>query len=247
MVKETREKLDISSLSFIRFIIVFFITGFIVKIIVEIIHELFGHGLMVFLAGGKIDSITISPLWPLEFSSISWHLPEDVTPMILAFVNAGGIIACVISCIISLILLYFIQSEQRILFIIFFIWLAFWSLLNSSGYLIIGSLSPFGDVLRLIQLGFLNQFYSLLLGLGLFSSGFILLSLKLNQFFSQHFRTNSEYFVIMFWGLVPFLTFLTIWGYNFPLYFIFPSFLPMGAILFYFLISIEKTKDVRRV
>lgn len=242
MENKTGEDSAFISLSLTRFILVFIFMSFIVKILVEIIHEIFGHGLVVLLAGGKINSFTISWLWPLELSSISWHLPSDITPLIRGCVIAGGIFACIITYFSSLAVLHFIQFEKRIFLTIFLIWLTFWSLLNSTGYLIIGGLSPFGDISQLIQLGFLTQLSSLLLGLGLFGIGFVLLSINLDQFFSIHYSANKEYFVVIFWGLVPFLTFLTILGYNFPLYVIFPSFIPMGATLIYYFTS----KDVIR-
>ncbi len=240
MANKTSEEFVFTPLSVTRFILIFIFMGFIVKMIVEIIHEILGHGLIVLLAGGKINSFTISWLWPLEFSSISWHLPSDVPPLLRSYVIAGGIIVCIIVCFFSLVLLHFILSEKRILLSIFLIWLTFWSLINGTGYLIIGGLNPFGDISQLIQLGILTQLSSLLLGLGLFGIGFVLLSIYVNQFFSKHFSAYREYIVITFWGLIPFLTFLTVLGHNFPLYSIFPSFIPMGAILIYYLIS----KDV---
>jgi ubiquinone/menaquinone biosynthesis C-methylase UbiE len=105
--------------------------------------------------------------------------------------------------------------------------------MNSAGYLVIGGLSPFGDIYRLINLGVLTRSASLAIGLGLFCCGFVVISLKIKQILNTRFYQNVENSVIAFWSLVPLLTLLAILGNNFQVIFILPSFLPM--ILSFFL------------
>ncbi len=208
------------------FLLSFFVLGFILKVLSEFIHEVLGHGLFVLLANGRIRGIKISLLWPLELSHISTSLPDGITPLEIALIEAGGIIACSITFFISLLTLIRIKPD-RWLYSTCLVWLAFWCLMNSAGYLVIGGLSPFGDIYRLINLGVLTRSISFIIGLGLFCCGFVIISIKLKQILYKWYGNSAENSVIAFWSLVPLLTFLAIIGNDFQVMFVLPSFLPM--------------------
>jgi uncharacterized membrane protein len=85
-------------------------------------------------------------------------------------------------------------------------WFAFWTLVNATGYLIIGGFTPFGDVLELIRLGVLTGELSLAAGMTAFVLGFVILSLVLGRILSEVFTVRkARYGVAVFWLLIPVL------------------------------------------
>lgn len=200
--------------------------GFISKIITEIIHEVLGHGFFVLLFNGRVTSVEISLFWPLEFSTISFNLPEDITNLELAIIEAGGIISCGFLFFVFLLLLIRIQPERWVSSTLT-LWLAFWCLMNSAGYLVIGGLNPFGDVYRLLNMGILTRSISISLGTILFLCGFIVISVELKQLVNRWIGYGIYNSLIVFWSIVPLLTLLTIIGHDFQLVLILPSMLPI--------------------
>jgi hypothetical protein len=188
-----------------EFFLTFLAAGFLMKIIAEIVHEIFGHGLFVLLFGGEIVNVYISFLWPYELSYINWYLPNTVTHLQLAWIYAGGIVVCLfMSFLVQTFLLLKKKSDWHIALTLF--WLAFWTLANSTGYLIIGGLTPFGDVYELIKLEVLTSTISLVTGLMAFIIGFIALSWILRKILRKKFSPHmASLGVVLFWFIIPVL------------------------------------------
>lgn len=85
-------------------------------------------------------------------------------------------------------------------------WLAFWTFVNSTGYLIIGGLTPFGDVHELIMLGVLTSLFSLVIGIIIFVIGFVTLSWSLRKILIKMFSPRrASLGVVLFWFIIPML------------------------------------------
>lgn len=190
----------------------FVVIGFLMKIAAEFIHEILGHGLFVLLFGGNIEAVHISILWPYELSYINWSfLISGITSEQLAWVYAGGILVCACISFLSQALLL---MKRRIswYFSLALFWLAFWTLTNAAGYLIIGGLRPFGDVYDLIRLGVLTSSSSLAIGLVAFVLGFIALSWILRKVLIEFFTAKKASLgVILFWLIIPALV-IVMWA-----------------------------------
>jgi len=188
------------------FLTVFIVAGFIIKIISEAVHELLGHGLFVLLFGGKITGLYISILWPYELSRISWSLPSGITSTQIALIYAGGIIVFLSASLLPQAFLL-VKKKIRRYFALTLFWFAFWTFMNSTGYLLIGGLAPFGDVYELTNLGVLTTLLSLAIGLIIFVIGFVALSWILRRIFVEVFSIKKASLgVIIFWFIIPILS-----------------------------------------
>jgi hypothetical protein len=182
------------------FLAVFVVVGFVMKMVAEFVHEVCGHGLFVLLFGGEITGVHISVLWPYEFSYISWNLTAQ-----MAWVYAGGILMCL--CVSFLTQAFLIVKKKMPWYLaLTLFWLAFWTLINSTGYLIIGGLTSFGDVKELIALGVLTSLLSLVIGFIIFVVGFIALSWILRKILIELFTPKrASLGVSLFWLIIPVL------------------------------------------
>jgi len=187
------------------FLIAFVVAGFVMKLIAEVVHEIFGHGLFILLFGGAIKTVYISILWPYDFSYISWYLPSMVSSAQMAWIYGGGILTCLCS---SLLTQAFLIAKKKMAWhsALTLFWLAFWTLINSTGYLIIGGLAPFGDIYELIELGVLTSLLSLVAGLIIFFMGFVVLYWILRKILIAVFPPKKASLgVIFFWFIIPVL------------------------------------------
>jgi len=186
------------------FLVCFAVVGFATKIVAEFVHEVCGHGLFVLLFGGSIINVYISIWWPYEFSYIEW-VGNNLTSSELVWIFAGGILSCLtLSFLIQFFLL--IKKEIRCYFAVPLFWLAFWTLVNSAGYLIIGGLAPFGDIYELLNRGILTRSLSLVFGLMIFALGFVALSWILRRMLVEFFTgKNASFGVFVFWFIIPLL------------------------------------------
>ena len=178
----------------------FVVVGFVVKIVAEFVHEVCGHGLFVLLFGGEITGVHISVLWPYEFSYINWNLTAQT-----AWVYAGGILVCLCVSFLTQVFLIVKKKTPWYLALTLF-WLAFWTLINSTGYLIIGGLTSFGDVKELIALGVLTSLLSLIIGFIIFVMGFVGSSWILRKILIELFTPKrASLGVSLFWLIIPVL------------------------------------------
>ena len=217
------------------------------KIVAEFVHEICGHASFVLLFGGEVTGIHISLLWPYELSSISWSLPSTITPTQRAWIYGGGIF---VSLFLSFLIQAFLLVKKRITryYAITLFWLAFWTFISSTGYLIIGGLAPFGDVYHLVELGVLTSFSSLILGLIVFIVGFVALSWGLREILVEVFSfKNANFGVPFFWLILPVLgiAMLASPERNFQVAYLPLTFIPtlLSFIIEYFLILPKQKAD----
>ncbi len=195
------------------FLAIAFSIAFVTKVIGEIVHEIAGHGLFIVLFGGQITSVHISLLWPYELSYIGWS--GSFMRWQHIWIAGGGIlVSIIVSSILQTLLLFNVIKDWRSSTLL--LWLAFWTFLNPTGYLIIGGVKPFGDVASLIAAGVLTQERSLLVGLILFVAAFLSLSKIL---ITQLSITNVVESVnglrlslTLFWAIIPVITMVACLG-----------------------------------
>ena len=187
------------------FLALFIILGFVTKIVSEFVHEVCGHGFFVLLFGGEIISVYISFFWPYELSYINWSPLNTFTSTQRALIYGGGILACLCVSFLAQALLL-VKKKISWYFVLTLFWLAFWTFINSTGYLIIGGLTPFGDIKRLIGLGVLTSPISLVIGFIIFVTGFVGLSWILRGIFVEEFSPKKASLgVPFFWLIIPIL------------------------------------------
>jgi hypothetical protein len=187
------------------FLAVFVVAGFVMKMAAEFVHEICGHGIFVLLFGGTINSVYISVSWPYEYSYIDWSLPNNINSAQMALIYAGGILVCLFVSFLTQAFLFVKKKTPWYLALTLF-WLAFWTFTNSTGYLIIGGLTPFRDAKELIALGVLTGPLSLLIGLAFFAIGFVALSWILRKILNELFASKrASLGVSLFWLIIPVL------------------------------------------
>ena len=216
----------------VKFLAVFLFLAFAMKVIGEFVHEVMGHGFFVLLFGGEIVRVHISLLWPYEFSSIGWN--GNFQTWQLPWIDGGGILVClIVSCVLQTLLFLRIVNDWRFSSPLF--WLSFWTFLNPTGYLILGGISPFGDVAALIAEGVLTQRSSLVIGLIIFLVAFFSLSkifmdLLLSVDIIRDVR-DLRISLSLFWLLIPLTTAITLIGREQPLFYLPVSFIPVMLAL----------------
>jgi len=207
------------------FFLLFVAFGLLTKVFSELFHEL-GHGVFVLLYGGRIVQIYVSLPWPYEQSYIRWVLPPSLSSEALALIYAGGII---VNLLLSFSIQFFLlkrKSHWKLSSML--VWLSFWCYVNSTGYLLLGGFSPFGDVRALINLGVLTASFSLVLGTVLFLLGFVLLSKVLLGIFKVFFtREAAKFAVNVFWIQIPILFALATFRVGVSLQLLAVSFIPV--------------------
>ena len=125
---------------------------------------------------------------------------------------------CLLVTLVLQTLLYFRKiSDRRLSFVLF--WLAFWTFLNPTGYLIMGGMRPFGDIWQLIYAGVLTQASSLGLGLLLFLIAFYSFSKIFKNLIIQAGIIENvgelDFFLSLFWLAIPLTTVLALMGLPF--------------------------------
>jgi hypothetical protein len=228
------------------FFAVFAVLAFVMKIIAEFVHEVLGHGSFVLLFGGEITDVHISVLWPYVLSDIHWTLPIAVTATQLAWIYAGGILACLSVSFTTQILLLLKKKLQWVINIALF-WIAFWTFVNSAGYLIIGGLAPFGDIHELIALGVLTKLLSFILGLTVFGISFVALSWVLRKSLLEIFPAKKPSLsVAVFWFILPALVLAMLANpeHSLQVAYVLLAFIPVVlsfAIEYFWVLSKQKT------
>ena len=234
-----------------KFLMVFLPLGFVAKILGEVVHEVMGHGLFVVAFGGRITNINISLLWPYKLSGIGFSHPAGgFQPWQEVLVDGGGIIIClVVSFIIQLILLLSFSKGGNWVVSSMLFWLAFWTFLNPAGYLVVGGIEPFGDVANLISAGVITQQLAFILGLILFLANLLSLSIILRNVLKKAgVNEDAKWSIVLFWFIVPLLTFLSVAGLGQPLLIASSGFIPVltacaGLLLYDVFLSPRKNRE----
>jgi hypothetical protein len=205
-------------------------TGFLAKVASEAVHEALGHGVPVIHFGGEVTEIQISLLWPYELSHVRWAGAFEAWQM--PWIHGGGMLAC-ISTFTLLQALARAGDHGRLPSYALF-WLSFWTLLNPAGYLVVGGIRPFGDVLALIGCGVLTSSSALVLGVALFLVGFFLISTNLRRIISGEAPVNDRVawlYIGVFWLLLPLLAAIALLGMGMPLSYALLGFAPAALAL----------------
>lgn len=150
---------------------------------------------------------------------------------------SGGILVCLCTSFIVQVMLFW-KKKIAWYWAVALFWLAFWTLISSSGYLVIGGVAHFGDVKELLELGILSRHYSLFIGLLLFSIGFITLSWVLRKTFMEVYSLKKASFsVSLFWLIIPSLVAIMILSPELSLGW---SHFPLSFILAFLSIALER-------
>jgi hypothetical protein len=195
--------------------------AFFTKIIGEFIHEVMGHGFFVLFFGGKIVHIHLSILWPYELSYIGWS--GNFMHWQQAWIAGGGILVClIVSGVLQALLLFKMIKDWRLSTML--LWLAFWTFINPTGYLIIGGVMPFGDIVSLIEFGVITQLSSLLVGLIIFFVSFLSLSkILIIQLTINNLVKNIKELrlsLALFWTTIPIITAMACLGMRLPIHYL---------------------------
>jgi len=237
----------------VKFLMVFLSLGFIAKILGEVVHELMGHGLFLLAFGGRITNMSISLLWPYEMSYIRFDPPPaGFQPWQAILCHGAGILMClIVTFILQLILLLGFSKRGNWVVSSLLFWLAFWTFVNSGGYLVIGGIQPFGDVARLISRGVMTKEIAFILGLLIFLVSLFSLSIILRNVLSKAgVKEDARWSIVLFWLIIPLLTFLSVIGQDRPLIFVVLSFIPVlaacaGLFLHNVILSRKKKREMR--
>lgn len=233
-----------------KFLLAFLSLGFVAKILGEVVHEVMGHGLFVVAFGGRITNINISLLWPYKLSSIGFsHPPGGFQPWQEVLVDGGGIIICLaVSFIIQLILLLSFSKRGNWAVSSMLFWLAFWTFINPAGYLVVGGMEPFGDIANLISAGIMTQQLAFILGILLFLVNLFSLSIILrNVLRKAGVNEDARWSIVLFWLIVPLLTFFSAAGLGQPMLIASLGFIPVlaacaGLLLYNVFLSPNKNR-----
>jgi hypothetical protein len=216
----------------LRFLMVFLSLGFITKILGEVVHEVIGHGLFALAFGARMTDIKIALLWPYDLSSIRFAPPSPgFQPWQQVLFDGGGILMCLlVSFILQLILLWSFSKRANWVVSSTLFWLAFWTFINSAGYLIVGGMEPFGDVASLIAAGVMTKEIALILGPSIFLVSFFSLSIILrNVLIKAEVNEDARWSIVCFWLIVPLLTLVRVVGRGQPLLIALLGFIPVLA------------------
>jgi len=224
-----------------QFVFKFLLIGFITKIAGEAIHEIIGHGLLVLLFGGTITGLQIAILWPYELSYISFSPPSiGFEPWQAALIDGGGIlISLIVTCVIQAFLLTgkLTWPISTSLF-----WLAFWTFINPAGYLIMGGMGPFGDILNLVNKGVIIKEGALISGVFLFLVDLFSLSAILERDLALfQIVERPDKALVIFWLIVPLMTIASLMSSRQSFIYLLLSFVPVLFIYAY--VTLRKKKS----
>ena len=203
-----------------KFLAISLVIAFVTKVVGEIVHEVAGHGLFIVLFGGQITSVHISLLWPYELSYIGWS--GSFMRWQQTWIVGGGIlVSIIVSGVLQALLLFNVIKDWRSSTSL--LWLAFWTFLNPTWYLIIGGVKPFGDVASLIAARVLTQELSLLVGLILFVAAFLSLSkILITQLTIANVVESVDGLrlsLALFWAMIPVITIVTCLGMRLQIFY----------------------------
>jgi hypothetical protein len=234
----------------LRFLTLFLSLGFAAKILGEVVHEAMGHGLFVVAFGGRATSMKISLLWPYELSGIGFAAPTGgFLPWQRILVDGGGILVCLmVSLILQAILLSSVSKRAHWVVSSTLFWLAFWTFINPAGYLVVGGMEPFSDIANLISAGVITQQLAFILGILLFLVNLFSLSIILrNVLRKAGVNEDARWSIVLFWLIVPLLTFFSAAGLGQPMLIASLGFIPVlaacaGLLLYNVFLSPNKNR-----
>lgn len=183
------------------FLLLFVLLGPTTIWIGEVIHEVFGHCLFIFLLGGSVEELFISPLAPYVPSKLVWEATGLPLLRKALIASAGMMMSLLFSFVIQL---FSLRRKLSFEFQMLLFWLSFWTFINTVSYMIIGVVLPFGDIAVLMELGVVSNIHLGLVGMILTFPGLYLLSCRLTAILSEIFIPSKVISVsMMFWILLP--------------------------------------------
>ncbi|MFX1379421.1 MAG: hypothetical protein ACFFA4_10045 [Promethearchaeota archaeon] len=186
--------------------------SFLMKYVSEWTHEFLGHCGIGFLVGGNPTSYYVSWIWPLEFGYASVSFPIGASNISRALTASGGIITCLVAAISSNILIYYLLRKKEIRSNIIFIalhiafWYGFWAFMNSTGYLLIGSLLNFGDIRNIANYAQISHFIFLIPGFLALIFFYYIISINFSLLFKPLSNLRIKWILVIFWLLIPFIS-----------------------------------------
>ncbi|MFX1302574.1 MAG: hypothetical protein ACFFBV_13585 [Promethearchaeota archaeon] len=183
--------------------------SFLMKYVSEWTHEFLGHCGIGFLVGGEPISYYVSWIWPLEFGYALVSFPIGTSNISKALTASGGIITCLIAAISCNITIYFVLRKKKfksnILYIMFHIvfWYGFWAFMNSTGYLLIGSLLNFGDIQNIANYAQISHWIFLIPGFLALILIYYLISINVGLVFKPILKLKGRWILFIFWLLIP--------------------------------------------
>lgn len=185
--------------------------SFLMKYISEWTHEFLGHCGIGFLIGGQPINYYVSWIWPLEFGHASVSFPIGASNISRALMASGGIITCLIAAIFSNILIYFLLKKREIRSSIIFLvlhvafWYGFWAFMNSTGYLLIGSLLNFGDIQNIANYAQISHWIFLIPGILALFFFYYIISINMGLLFKPLIKLEVRWVLFIFWLIIPFI------------------------------------------
>lgn len=170
--------------------------------IAEVVHEIFGHCLFIFLLGGDLLELSISPIAPFIPSRLVWD--STGLPFYSRIViTSSGIIVGIFVSFLSLILSRWIDHILELKILLF--WISFWTFVNHIAYLIVGAFTGYGDIRILIELGVPKPFLPIVGWILILPWSYIIFNLLhsiMTMIFSQRLVMSCS---LMFWFVTPVL------------------------------------------
>ncbi|MFX1437258.1 MAG: hypothetical protein ACFFAA_08750, partial [Promethearchaeota archaeon] len=126
-----------------------------------------------------------------------------------ALMASGGIITCLIAAISSNFIIYYVIRKREINSIITFVtlhsayWYGFWAFMNSTGYLLIGSLLNFGDIQNIANYAQISNWVFLIPGFLFLGFFYYIISINMNLLFKPLIKLNVKWKIFIFWLLIP--------------------------------------------
>jgi len=185
--------------------------SFLMKYVSEWTHEFLGHCGIGFLVGGQPTNYYVSWIWPLEFGFASVSFPIGASNIAKALMASGGIITCLIAAIVSNIIIYYMLRKKELnssgIFILTHIifWYGFWAFMNSTGYLLVGSLLNFGDIQNIANYAQISHWLFLIPGIIALIFFYYLISINTSLLFKPLLKLKVKWILFLFWLLIPFI------------------------------------------
>ena len=163
------------------------------------IHEVLGHGLWAWIFGA--NSIQVYVSW-LGFGWCKWSPSLSGTARVMTV--AGGLVNTFIIGATILTVLYIVPRKGGFYLRFPLFWLGFWTTITQASYLLLGGLTGYGDPGALHSLTGVPLGFFILLGFGLFSLIYFVVSVLFISEISSLFREYKEKILLFaFWLAIP--------------------------------------------
>lgn len=169
--------------------------------IAEFIHEVLGHCLTIYILGSRVKVLFISPLAPYIPSRLIWEIEGAPLSHNVIIASSGIVVSLIVFVIIQR---YLSTRKTTFLPKIILFWLSFWIFINTTSYLIMGLILPYGDIEVLMNLGVLDKLHLVLFLVLLIPPGLNLVTKRLGSILSLFFKPGQvDSAISTFWIILP--------------------------------------------